>query len=213
MRPVFVIFAVALLMGCAGQSVQFKTGASGLEKNVIANLTKNTSAVFGGLENRTNGTNASCIGSCAIHELNISTNISGNASASNITANATDISNKTLSPDIVKFEKGNITVVYFYSRRCSASEIASAFVDGLKTKYNESVKWFEYDIGTSDGWNNYDEFADAYNLSAGERYVPMAYVGKEYLWGIDAINNSLDKKMHECVVNGCQNPLAIVNHN
>ncbi len=112
--------------------------------------------------------------------------------------------------DNLELEKGNVTVVYFYEEGCSACVELRKWVLQLKSTYNESSAWIEYDISTGEGWLMYERFADAYGVPKDQFYVPMVYVGDWYGWGIDSIKNELEEKMTDCQQNGCYSPMERV---
>ncbi len=103
----------------------------------------------------------------------------------------------------MKLEKEKITVVYFYKKGCSACVLLEQWLGQEKKRYNTSVTWFEYDTADADGLEKYEMFADAYGVPENESYVPMAYVGGQYFWGIDGIRNGMGKTIDECHANGC----------
>lgn len=107
-------------------------------------------------------------------------------------------------------EKENVTVVYFYDQGCTACKTLALWLVPEKKKYNSSVIWFEYDIDTADGWEKYALFADSYNVSKSERYVPMVYIGGNHYWGIDGIRYNLTVAIDECHRNGCYSPFEML---
>ncbi len=107
-------------------------------------------------------------------------------------------------------EKENVSVVYFYDQGCTACKTLALWLAPEKRKYNSSVIWFEYDIGTADGWEKYALFADSYNVSKSERYVPMVYIGGNHYWGIDGIRYNLTAAIDECHANGCYSPFEML---
>ncbi len=112
--------------------------------------------------------------------------------------------------DSMMFENQNITVVYFYSRDCSACKYMANWIESEKKTYNGSVVWYEYDIATADGWEKFLALASAYGVPANESYVPMVFVGGDYYWGIDGIRNDLPAKIYSCRADGCYNPFEML---
>lgn len=108
-------------------------------------------------------------------------------------------------------EKEQISVVYFYTPNCSASQRVGMWVEQVKKKYNNSVVWYTYDISKSDGWKKYLLFTDAYKIPQKERYVPMVFVGSRYSWGIDGIKNNLTNWIDDCQSKGCYSPFEMLN--
>lgn len=103
-------------------------------------------------------------------------------------------------------EKESITVVYFYEPGCTACITLGPWVDQEIKKYNQTVVWHEYDTTTKEGWAEYLLFAKACNVSTADMYVPAAYVGGKYYWGIDGIRNQMGAQIDWCHENGCYNP-------
>lgn len=134
-----------------------------------------------------------------------------NVSDSDVEIEDIDMSEADAVFEGMVLEKENISVVYFYNQNCSACKVLEQWLIQEKKKYNASVIWFEYDIGTSDGWEKYLLFADAYGVPKNETYVPMAYAGGKYFWGIDGIRNELGNEIEGCRTDGCYGPFELLN--
>ncbi len=148
-------------------------------------------------------------------EQNKSVNFSESLAFEDIASDSNKISELDTSAADAVFEgmileRENVSVIYFYSPECAACKLLEQWLRQEKKKYNASVVWFEYDISTADGWEKYLLFSDAYGVPKNESYVPVAYVGGTYYWGLDGIRNELPKKIEECRINGCYSPFELL---
>lgn len=133
----------------------------------------------------------------------------------NVSAYDWEIEDVNVSEIDAVFEQGNAsaaspepTVVYFYGAGCSACKSLLPWLDQEQKKHNDTIIWDVYDINTTEGWVKYLAFADAYNVSRTERYVPMAYINGKYFWGIDAVRNNLSAEIDDCAIVSCPSPFG-----
>ncbi len=83
-----------------------------------------------------------------------------------------------------------LTVYFFYSPFCNASQAIWPEIELLEARYNNSVTFKKYSVLNSGDLEEYNKFAIEYNLS--NRVVPIVYFKNETLIGRFEINDSLE---------------------
>ncbi|MBU1166420.1 thioredoxin family protein [Candidatus Micrarchaeota archaeon] len=87
-------------------------------------------------------------------------------------------------------ENGSLVVYYFYMSSCSACKSLAPDVDRIESEYPEAA-FKRYEIRTQGTKEIYVAYAEQYNLSTSQRYVPQALVNNTILTGIFEINETL----------------------
>ncbi|MDD5336947.1 MAG: hypothetical protein PHS02_00500 [Candidatus ainarchaeum sp.] len=149
--------------------------------------------------------NANLTNSSTAARVNISANYTygsqelGANWSENLSASDTNSSNNETRPKLA----------YFYRNGCSACAALSGWMANESAKYDGSLEWNSYDIDEAGQWTTYLEFSRAYGVPDNETYIPMVFIGKQYLWGIDGIENGLENAVNECLQGNCTVPADV----
>lgn len=104
----------------------------------------------------------------------------------------------TPSPTPTPASDQKIRVIYFYANDCSNCQKIKPFIEDIKEKYTGKIEFLEHDVKEKDECLQlFLQFIKVYNLPESKASVPMIFVGKDYLLGVNDIQNNLAAKIDE----------------
>lgn len=107
---------------------------------------------------------------------------------------------KSSIPTAMPTEK--IRVIYFYAADCSKCQKIKPFIDDIKEKYKDKIDFLEHDVKSKqECLQLFLQFIKAYNLPSDKASVPLVFIGKDYLLGVNDIENNLESKINEKISN------------
>ncbi len=110
---------------------------------------------------------------------------------------------QTETPGESKTFKTNL--IYFYSNTCAHCQSIKPFIDDLEKRYKEKINFKRYEIGESEENRAlFYKFLDTYGTPAGEGGVPAVFIGEINILGDKPIEQYLEGKVGECVLNACK---------
>lgn len=86
------------------------------------------------------------------------------------------------------------TIVYFYSSTCGECLQSGEFLDDIDENH-EDITVIKFNIGTKEGMGLFNIYCDRYNIDDENRFVPIAFLGKNVLIGynkITRLENEID---------------------
>jgi cytochrome c biogenesis protein CcdA/glutaredoxin len=96
-------------------------------------------------------------------------------------------------------------LIYFYSNTCSHCQRIKPFINDLEKRYKEKIDFKRYEISESEANRIlFYKFLDTYGTPSGEGGVPAVFIGEINIMGDVPIEQYLEGKIGECVLNTCK---------
>ncbi len=91
-----------------------------------------------------------------------------------------------------------IRVIYFYAEGCPNCQKIEPFIEKVKSEYSNKIEFLQHNVREKEKCRQlFFNFLKAYNVPENKAKVPIVFVGKDYLVGVNDIKNNLIKKIDQ----------------